>query len=321
MQLSLPGGEPTLLDDRFPLPLDRPFSTAEAVQEGVTSKMLTKLVREGLLNRPLRGVYVVSQLELSRAVRGRALSLVVPPASVVADWTASWYWTGVDHPAAQEAGVPLNVFRFRGHGRLRNGLVSSGQRWFLPSDVVPLDGNVLISTPIRTAWDLGRLAPRILAIGAMDALVRHGTFTVADLIDGLDRFRRHRGVVQLRYLAPLVEPRAESTGESALRLRWLESAATVAPEVQIPILNGSGVEVFRIDLGVEELRFAAEYDGAAWHSSEVQRAHDAWRRGLLTDELAWQVEVFRKEDVYGVHENASDRLPRALEEARRRRRS
>lgn len=315
MQLSFLAGEPAFLDDRFPLPLDRPFSTAQAVREGVTSKALSRLVMDGLLRRPLRGVYVASQLELTRRVRGQAVALAAPPASVVADWTANWYWTGVDHPAAHEGVVPLSVFRFRGHGRLRNGLVASGQRWFLPSDVVPLDGNVSVSTPIKTAWDLGRQSPRILAIGGMDALARHGTFTVAELVDGVERFRRQRGVVQLRYLAPLVDPRAESTGESALRLRWLESAASVAPEVQISICDSSGVEIFRVDLGVEELRFAAEYDGVDWHTSDADRAHDEWRRGLLTDELDWQVEVFRRENVFGQHEDVSTRLPRALERA------
>ena len=36
------------------------------------------------------------------------------------------------------------------------------------------------------------------------------------------RFNRQRGVVQLRELAPLVDPRSESIGESAVRLHWFE---------------------------------------------------------------------------------------------------
>jgi hypothetical protein len=318
VQLSFLTGEPLLLDARFPMPLDRPFTTAQARAEGLTSKMLFGLVRDGLLHRPLRGVYVASQLDLTRSVRGQALALVAPPASVVSDWTATWYWTGVDHPAAHERVLPLSVFRFRGHGRLRNGLVSSGQRWFKPSDVVPLDGNVSVSTPIRTSWDLGRFTPRIIAIGGIDALARHGSFSVAELVDGVERFKRQRGVVQLRHLAPLVDPRSESPGESALRLRWWESSVTVAPEVQVAVRDAAGYEIFRIDLGVEKLRFGAEYDGESWHSSDADRAHDDWRRGELTDMHDWHIEVFRREHVYGQHEDASSRLPRALEEAQER---
>lgn len=316
MQLPFLFDQPAVLDERFPLPLDAPFTTAQARVAGVSSNQLTRLVNQGYLRRLLKGVYAAAQLPDSRVLRGRAIALVAPPGSVVCDWTACWYWTGVDQPGAHRETPPLDVFRFRGHQRLRNGLVTSGERWFLPSDVVPLDGDVCVATPIRTAWDLGRFAPRISAIGGMDALARTGSFSVEELNGDVDRFRRQRGVVQLRYLAPLVDPRAESTGESGLRLRWKECPRLPAPELQIPVYAEDGTLLYRIDLGVEELRLGVEYDGEEWHSSESDRAHDFGRRTSLEDRFDWGIDVFRRSHVYGQREIVTARLPQAVRESR-----
>jgi hypothetical protein len=46
---------PPLLDDRFPLPVDRPFSTGEAVAAGVSKYTLARLTEAGLLRRIVRG--------------------------------------------------------------------------------------------------------------------------------------------------------------------------------------------------------------------------------------------------------------------------
>ena len=109
--------------------------------------------------------------------------------------------------------------------------------------------------------------PRDLAMGGLDALLRHGSFTSGELLDGVERFGRQRGVVQLRALAPLADPRSESLGESVLRLRWLDLTSLPRPEPQVPVFDDWGQEVYRLDLGVEELRFSAEYDGEEFHST------------------------------------------------------
>lgn len=307
----------TYLSASFPLPLDAPFTTVQAQAAGIGPRRLTQLVADGYLRRPMKGAYVASQVPDSRELRGRVLSLLAPPASVVCDWTATWYWTGVDHPGSRVGTSELSVFRFRGHERLRNGLVRSGERWFKPSDVVPLSGHVSVATPLRTALDLGRFFPRLVAIGGMDALAGTGTFTVAELSAEVSRFNRQRGVVQLRHLAPLVDPRAESTGESALRLRWREEPGLPAPRSQISVNTQAGRELYRLDLGVEEILFAAEYDGEEWHSSPEQQRHDRSRRATLRDEFGWHIEVFRREDVFGQHETVTSRLPKAIAQARR----
>ena len=88
------------------------------------------------------------------------------------------------------------------------------------------------------------------------------------------------------------------------------------PELQVPVLVG-GVERFRIDLGVEEVRFAAEYDGEEFHGAQHKNRDEA-RRTELDEVFGWSINVFRRGDVYGAHETATSRLPRGLFKARRR---
>lgn len=124
----------------------------------------------------------------------------------------------------------------------------------------------------------------------------------------MPRFRRRRGVVVLRVLAPMADGGSESFGETSLRRRW-HGAGLPRPRTQIPV-EVDGV-VYRLDMGLEEDRFAAEYDGAAWHSSTEQRLHDTDRRTLLAGRDGWTVEVFGQENVYGLTQDADRRLAAA----------
>jgi len=317
-QISLPPyTSQLLLQDDFPLPLDLPFTTRQALAAGLTHRALRRLTEEGLLRRPIRGVYVAAQLPDSRVLRGQILERVAPPGSVVTDWTACWYWTSIDRPNADIEEPRISVFRFRGHERLRNALVSSGERWLTVEDVEPIGGSLFVTTPIRTAWDLGRFSAPVIALGGMDALKRLGVFG-DEFVYGVERFRRQRGVVQLRVLAPLVDGRSESPGESALRWRWLQTPGLPSPELQVPVYNEYG-EAFRwIDLGLEELRFGAEYDGEAFHNEQT-REHDESRRSELDLHHDWTIEVFVRADVFGQHQNASGRLLTGVRGARVRR--
>ena len=111
---------------------------------------------------------------------------------MICDWTACWYWTGVDRPG-RHLETEIDAFRFRGHERLRNGLARSGQRWFLERDVVPLGDGLFVTNPLRTAWDMGRFSAPVLALGGMDALARSAELSVPRLCAGVERFRRQRG--------------------------------------------------------------------------------------------------------------------------------
>ncbi|MFL6080730.1 MAG: type IV toxin-antitoxin system AbiEi family antitoxin domain-containing protein [Ornithinibacter sp.] len=201
------------------LPLDRPFKTGDATEVGISPAVLRRMVREGLLRRVLKGVYVDAAAEDDLRMRARAVSLAVPSTAVVTDRTAAWLH-GVDvlRPGDHLVPPPVEVFQAPGCTRVRTAANQGGERTLSPQDIEEVHG-VRVTTPLRTALDLGRLTRRDQALSALDALLRLERFTQADLLTSVERFRRQRGVVQLRELAPLADGRAESPGESVLRLR------------------------------------------------------------------------------------------------------
>jgi hypothetical protein len=241
-------------------------------------------------------VYYSAALQETLDLRLRILRLVVPQACVVTDRTAGWLW-GANMILApnDHLTVPrVHVFCPPGH-RLRNGLTNSGERRFRQEDVVELDG-VRLTTPLRTACDLGRLLHRDQALAAMDSLARLGEFSPAQLLVATARYKRYRGIVQLRALAPYVDPGAESPPESILRLRWLD-AGLPRPECQVSVPSPQG-DGWRLDVGLRKKRFAAEYDGDAFHT-EADRPYDNWRRGWLAEHEGWTIVVARKANLFG----------------------
>lgn len=277
------------------LPLDRPFRTGDATEVGISPAVLRRMVREGLLRRVLKGVYVDAAAEDDLTMRARAVSLAVPSTAVVTDRTAAWLH-GVDvlRPGDHLVPPPVEMFQAPGCTRVRTAANQGGERTLSPRDIEEVHG-VRVTTPLRTALDLGRLTRRDQALSALDALLRLERFTRADLLASVERFRRHRGVVQLRELAPLADGRAESPGESVLRLRWID-AGLPTPEPQVEV-HQDGMVRARLDLAVPERRFAAEYDGWDWHSSKEQRRRDKERRAWLRTR-GWTIVVLTRREVY-----------------------
>lgn len=306
-----------LLDETFPLPLDVPFTCTQARAEGVSDHRLGRLVRAGLLRRMVKGVYVAAQVPDTLTLRAQALRLVVPDGCFVVDRTAGWLHGAemILAPGDHLDVPPVSLFRPAERGRLRNGLSRSGERTVTSGDLQEVHG-LVVTTPLRTALDLGRLQPRAQAFAAMDAMLRlgarTGTFSHSHLLARVERFARQRGVVQLRELAPWLDAFSESPGESALRLAWLD-AGLPRPRCQVPV-EVSGV-VYRIDMGLEELRFGAEYDGEQWHD-ESREKHDRSRRECLSRQRGWCVQPFRRHNVYGLGADAPDVLVRRYVEAR-----
>lgn len=298
------------------LPTDRPFTHRQAVDLGISREVLRRMVRVGLLRRVLRGVYVDAAADDGLLVRTRAVALVVPATAIVTDRTAAWLH-GVDalRPGDHLVPPPVEVFQPPGRTRVRTAATSGGERTLLPHDVEVVHG-VRVTTPLRTALDLGRLTRRDHALAALDALLRLGRFGHDELLRDVERFRGQRGVVQLRELAPLADARAESPGESVLRLRWLDTSLP-RPELQVEVRE-RGLLRARLDLAVPELRLAVEYDGRDWHTSPAQRAHDRQRRDWLTAH-GWTVVVLGRREVFDQPHLAAVRIRDALVPLLRRR--
>ena len=308
------------LDSRFPLSLEHPFTSEEAHRVGIHSTELSQLCAEGYLHRPLKGVYVATQVPDSLELRAAVLRLVVPPDAVITDRTAGWLLGAPmvlapgDHLVVPQVAMFVN----RKGARLRNDLAESGQRTLRREDVTEVLG-LQVTTPIRTACDLGRLLSRDRAFAALDAMLALGAFGSAELWDATQRFRGMRGVRQLRAFVPLADGRAQSPGESILRLRWIDLLMLPRPELQIEVVR-PGQWSYWLDLGVEELRYAVEYDGEEWHlRTPEQRERDRKRRTWLREEKGWIIDPVTKQNVFGRGRDIEGILMNGVREARRRR--
>ena len=303
------------LGAEWPLPAWAPFTSAMAAGAGVRPHHLRRLVKQRLLRHLLHNVYVVAARPDSTALRCEALALVVPPDCVVVDRHAGWL-LGAEMVLAPNEHVhlqPISIFRPSGNGRLRRELADSGERNLRADDITEVDG-IRVTTPIRTAWDLGRVRWPDRAVAGLDAMLRLEAFTHEELLDGIERFRRMRWVTTLRAIAPLADGRSQSPGESVLRLRWIE-AGLAAPLPQLEVWR-DGRLLGVLDIANEALRYAAEYDGVEWHSSDEQRAHDRLRRRGIADE-DWFVDVFVAANVFGPQQDAIQRLRAGAAHARR----
>lgn len=299
------------LDARCPLPLTTPFTRVQAERLGVSRTTLATITRRGLVRPVLRGVYAAAQLVDSIELRAASLALVVPPSAVVTDRSAAWlHMVDLLAPSAVHEMPPLDIYS-RSESRVRRPGVSSGERRMRDEDVTVVEG-VLVTTKLRTALDLGRRLDRYHALAALDALLRAGVPHDA-LLASVGRFAGERGVVQLRTLAPFADPRPESPPESVLRLHWLEASGLPPPEPQVWV-HDRGVARFRVDVGNEDLRYGAEYDGRAFHQDAEA---DQERRTWLDESGGWVVDSFGADDIHP-RGDPTARLQQGAEQARRR---
>lgn len=289
---------------------DRPFTAAELTKLGLNRHQLRRLVADGAVRRVVRGAYVATELADSVEIRALAVALVIDEGHVAVDRTAALVH-GVDTYtlAEHELGPSLETCALRGRHPTERSGVDGRTRDLLPEDITVVAG-VRVTTPWRTALDLGCHLRRREAYAAMNALARAHGLTATDLARGVARFRRRRGVVQLRELVALVDPRVESERESWTLLE-IHDAGLPLPTPQLWIVV-DGVPTYRLDLAYEHLRICVEYDGKDAHErTPEQKAYDEARRAWLR-EHGWVVIVVRSGDFTG---EARDRWIRELRAA------
>lgn len=282
--------------ESFEIP-DQPFTLAQARGHGITDHRLRCLLNDKRVRRVVRGVFAPTTLADSVAVRCAALSLVVPRYQIVCDRTAAWlHEIDVFGLTDKVALPPTEVCTLRGKAVTELHGVDGRTRDLAESDLMTL-GGVRLTTPLRTALDLGCGLGKHRALGAIDQFMRHHGVTQWEMRQQLPRFRRRRGVIQLRSLIPLADPRAESMRESWVRLD-IHLAGFPAPVPQYRILH-RGLYLYRLDLAWPEHRVAVEYDGEEWHFwTDEQRANDEIRREWLRRH-GWTVIVV---DKHGIHD-------------------
>ncbi len=117
-----------------------------------------------------------------------------------------------------------------------------------------------VTTPERTAFDIGRRGAVHSAVVRLDALARATGFKVDDVLRVAKCHPRSPGLRRLDTALELVDPGAQSPRESYLRLLLID-AGLPRPQTQTPVLGVDGMPIAYLDLGWQEWMVAVEYDG------------------------------------------------------------
>ncbi|VEG39917.1 cullin, a subunit of E3 ubiquitin ligase [Mycolicibacterium flavescens] len=235
--------------------------------------------------RPLyRGVYIPRGHEVSLRERIAGVSFASPSAVIAGVAASAMHgakWVVDDVPIELVAAV-----------RRQRGLIARDET--LDEDEVTSVAGIRVTTPARTAFDLGRHQPRDRAVARLDALMNACPFATEDVALLAKRHRGVRGLRQLRAALPLVDGGAESPRETWLRLLFID-AGLPRPATQFVVRDEWDRYVRRIDMCWEDFKVGAEYDGEQHLTSRRQYVLDVQVNRVL-QRLGWHVIHVIKED-------------------------
>lgn len=257
-----------------------PILGAAAVFHG----LLTPAQLRHRYNPVFRGVYLPKGHSPTLLDRIAAARLAVPHA-VIAGAAAS----AVHGAKWVDDDSPIDLI-----GRCRPQPGLKGRDETLRSGEAMTVRGIPVTTPARTAFDLGRHLEMGSAVARMDALMRVRPFAVADVHLLAKVHRGVRGLVKLRAALPLVDGGAESPRETWLRLLFVE-AGLPKPATQFVVRTAEGRYVKRLDMVWEEYKVAAEYDGELHLTDRTVYARDVWV-GRELQRLGWRLIRVVKED-------------------------
>jgi hypothetical protein len=170
--------------------------------------------------------------------------------------------------------APVDLMVGRRRVRPRPGL-RIHQDVLAPDEVVAVD-DLLVTSPLRTAWDLVRQLDGVEAVVALDALARVGPFDPAELLARAKVHPRSRGSRHVAEAVARADPRSASPPETRMRL-GLDAEGVPAGVPQLEVLDARGWVVGHVDLGWEEAKVAAEYQGDHHRTEREQWMHDQAR--------------------------------------------
>ena len=227
-----------------------------------------------------KDVYVPRDLELTAQLRARALWLRSRGKGVLAGYSAAALhgakWIGADLPAAI---IYANSRREPG--------VQTWEDRIEPDEICVIDG-MRVTTPERTALDLASRLPLDVNVAAVDALVQATAVKIVDVELLSERYRGRRGIKAARVALDLVDGGAQSPKETWLRLLLIR-AGFRRPQTQIPVRNEWGWAGAYLDMGWENAKVAAEYEGEHHQSSRYHYAKDIRRLENVERRYGWRV--------------------------------
>lgn len=255
--------------------VDWPFRGAEAVGSGV----LTARQLKAFYTAVYPGVYAPRWVDLSADQRARAAWLWSRRRGTLAGLSASVLlgarWI--------EPTLPAELV----HPNFRTpDLLVVHDDTLLDDETLLIEG-MAVTTPARTAFDLGRRLPVTQAVQRVDALMKATGLAAFEVETVAGAHPRSRGAAALRRMLALVDGGAESPYETLTRLILVRAGIPV-PRTQLPVLDEHGFVVAYVDMGWPEQRVAVEYDGAQHWTDPRQRRRDIERLADL-EALGWIV--------------------------------
>lgn len=275
-----------------------PFLGSEALAVGA-------LTRYELRTRYValhKDVYLPKDAELTAVLRAKACWLRSRRRGVLAGFSAS----ALHGSKWIDAALPAAIIDSN-HRRTPGVHVSDEG---IEADEITTVSGMRVTTPARTALDLARRWRLGVAVAAIDALAQATDLKMADVELLAQRYRGHRGIKGARAALELVDGGAQSPKETWLRLLLIE-AGFPPLQTQIPVLNEWGWTEAYLDMGWEDIKVAAEYDGAHHATSRYHYRKDIRRLEML-ERYGWIV-------VRVVAEDHPDDIVRRVARARARR--
>jgi hypothetical protein len=253
--------------------LAHPFTAATAAAYGVTPRQL----RGQRCVQLLYGVYLGAGVDVTVPLLAEAVSLVLPDGAVVSGAEAALL-LGADLRSRGDMTIAVTVLR---EARLRRRGLQVTEALLEDGDVTEVMG-VPVTSPVRTAFDLGRNRNLIESVVGIDAMLNRGGCNVDELAAYIAARPGWPGIRWARAGFANCEPRAESPMESRQRMR-LVLAGLPRPEAQVELVDSRGHQVARLDHGYRRWKVAPEYDDGV-HASSWR--HDNERQERIR-ELGW----------------------------------
>jgi hypothetical protein len=274
------------------------FTTAQAVEAGLSNREITRLLSRGEWVRLRRGAYTTREVHDAADSAGRH-RLSVRAAHLTLRARRAFSHTSAvvlhDLPLHDLDLSEVHVTHLDGEGTGRHESGVWHHEGAVPAgDVLQVDG-LPVLTLHRTAFDVARIATPQAAIVVADAALRHGA-TCADLRAQLEAGMDWPGARAASRVLPLADARAESPGESLARLVF-HQVGLDPDELQVRVSTDSGE--YRLDFAWTRWRIAGEFDGRVKYGRLVRAGETpsdvVWRerqRELAIERAGWVVERF-----------------------------
>jgi very-short-patch-repair endonuclease len=234
------------------------------------------------------GVYRWVGLQESPLLTLTAFARRLPAGAAFSGMTAAWlHGLDVDPCNPIEVTIP-EIF-----GSTRRAGASVRRNTLATDEIVKRRG-LPTTSALRTVVDLAGRDSLTEAVVVADQFLHARLVSIARLRAHVVEHRRAKGIVRLRRVIDLAEPKTESAMETRLRM-LLVLAGLPRPDLQVPIRDDEGHFLGRPDFLYRAQRIAIEFDGG----NHRDRLVDDNRRQNRLIGAGFRILRFTAADVYG----------------------